>query len=287
MKKILSMMLMLTLILTMVTGCVRMTGSIVANEDNSINIQTKICYDKKTIDGMKNQDQAILPSNLSEMKIETIDGKKYYVDEESETYSQKKLKKELPLMLVDKSRFYYNMLLEGSVGDMISVKDMISQGVIKYIGMDVTLQSDIKKTNGTLSEDKKTAHWEFNGSKDSKLEWYAYCDGSKYTLKNDRKTVKAAAEKIKIAKDKTAPVIKGVVNGKTYKKSVNAYIKDNVKLKSIKLNNKSVKLTNSRLVKKGKYKNYYKVNVTKKGTNKIIAIDAAGNKKIVTFKIKK
>lgn len=40
---------------------------------------------------------------------------------------------------------------------------MISQGVIKYIGMDVTLQSDIKKTNGTLSEDKKTAHWEFNG----------------------------------------------------------------------------------------------------------------------------
>ena len=58
------------------------------------------------------------------------------------------------------------MLLEGSVGDMISVKDMISQGIIKYIGMDVTLQSDIKKTNGTLSEDKKTAHWEFNGSKD-------------------------------------------------------------------------------------------------------------------------
>ena len=53
MKKILSMMLMLTLILTMVTGCVRMTGSIVANEDNSINIKTKICYDKKTIDGMK------------------------------------------------------------------------------------------------------------------------------------------------------------------------------------------------------------------------------------------
>ncbi|MCI5587737.1 MAG: hypothetical protein MR384_07645 [Lachnospiraceae bacterium] len=101
---------------------------------------------------------------------------------------------------------------------MISVKDMISQGVIKYIGMDVTLQSDIKKTNGTLSEDKKTAHWEFNGSKDSKLEWYAYCDGSKYTLKNDRKTVKAAAEKIKIVKDKTAPVIKGVVNGKHIRK---------------------------------------------------------------------
>lgn len=292
MKKFLSMLLMLALVITMTTGCMQMTGSIVANEDNSISIHTKVYFDKEIIDNNGNKD--VIMGNTSDLKVETIDGKEYYVDEEDETYSQKELKKEFSTMLIDKNRFYYGISQEGLLennGDT-SINEIISKDAISYVGMDVTLQAPVTKTNGTISEDNNnTVHWEIKPGNEISTEWYAYTDDSKYTLEKDRKTVKALyaeeKEKQEIANDKTAPVIKGVTNGKTYKKSVNVYIKDNVKLKSIKLNNKSVKLTSSILVKSGKYKNYYKVKVTKKGKNKIIAQDAAGNKKTVSFKIKK
>ena len=107
MKKFLLMMLTLALVITMTTGCMQMTGSIVANEDDSISIHTKVCFDKEIIDTSGNQN--VLMGNTSDMKVETIDGKEYYVDEEDETYSQKELKKEFPTMLIDKSRFYYGI----------------------------------------------------------------------------------------------------------------------------------------------------------------------------------
>lgn len=87
--------------------------------------------------------------------------------------------------------------------------------------MDVTLQAPVTKTNGTISEDNNnTVHWEIKPGNEISTEWYAYTDDSKYTLEKDRKTVKALyaeeKEKQEIANDKTAPVIKGVTNGKTY-----------------------------------------------------------------------
>ena len=40
-------------------------------------------------------------------------------------------------------------------------------------------------------------------------------------------------------------------------------------------------------MKSGKYKGYYKYTVKKKGTNKIVVTDMAGNKKTMKIKIKK
>lgn len=71
--------------------------------------------------------------------------------------------------------------------------------------------------------------------------------------------------------DKKKPAVKGVKNGKTYKKSVKVKCKDNMKLKSVKVNGKKKKASFT-LKKKGKYT--------------IIAQDKAGNKTKVKIKIK-
>ncbi len=87
--------------------------------------------------------------------------------------------------------------------------------------------------------------------------------------------------------DSKVPTVKGIKNGKTYKKKAVFYVKDNRELKSITINGKSQKMTKKKLVKSGKYKGYYKYTITKKGSHKIVVKDAAGNKKIIKIKIKK
>lgn len=86
--------------------------------------------------------------------------------------------------------------------------------------------------------------------------------------------------------DSKTPTIKGVKNNKTYKKKAIVYIKDNLKLSKITINGKKQKITAKQLVKKGKYKGYYKYTVKKKGSNKIVVNDAAGNKKTLKIKVK-
>ena len=73
--------------------------------------------------------------------------------------------------------------------------------------------------------------------------------------------------------DTTKPTVKGVKNGKTYKKAVTIRVKDsNTGIKSIKLNGKKIKAT-------------YKLK--KKGSYKLVVMDKAGNKTTIKFKIKK
>lgn len=71
--------------------------------------------------------------------------------------------------------------------------------------------------------------------------------------------------------DKKKPTVKGAKNGKTYYKSVKIKCRDNMKLKSVKVNGKKKKASFT-LKKKGKYT--------------IVAQDKAGNKKKVKLKIK-
>jgi len=83
------------------------------------------------------------------------------------------------------------------------------------------------------------------------------------------------------------PLVKGVKENQTYKKKVTLYVKDACKLSKITINGKKQKMTSKQLVKKGKYKGYYKYTVKKVGNNKVIATDKAGNKKTIKFKIVK
>ena len=72
--------------------------------------------------------------------------------------------------------------------------------------------------------------------------------------------------------DTTKPTVKGVKNGKTYKKAVTIKVKDSsAGIKSIKLNGKKIKAT-------------YKLK--KKGSYKLVVMDKAGNKTTMKFKIK-
>lgn len=86
--------------------------------------------------------------------------------------------------------------------------------------------------------------------------------------------------------DRKAPVVKGVKNNKSYKKKAVLYVKDKCKLSKITINGKKKKMTDKQLVKKGKYKGYYKYTVKKKGTNRIVVKDKAGNKKTVKIRIR-
>ena len=64
-----------------------------------------------------------------------------------------------------------------------SINEIISKDAISYVGMDVTLQGPVTKTNGTISEDNNnTVHWEIIPDNEITTEWYAYTDNSKYTL---------------------------------------------------------------------------------------------------------
>ena len=85
--------------------------------------------------------------------------------------------------------------------------------------------------------------------------------------------------------DNKSPIIKGIKNGKSYSHKATFYIKDNLNLSKVTVNGKNIKLGKSKLVKKGKYKNYYKITVKKKGKNTIIAKDSAGNKIKIKIKI--
>lgn len=86
--------------------------------------------------------------------------------------------------------------------------------------------------------------------------------------------------------DTKAPTIKGIKDGKTYSGKITFYVKDNLNLSKVTVNGKNIKLGKSKLVKKGKYKNYYKITVKKKGKNTIIAKDSAGNKIKIKIKLR-
>lgn len=129
-----------------------------------------------------------------------------------------------------------------------------------------------------------------NGKTKKTMEWYT-ADGKKAAKKGKNifkvKDLNGNVATYTIYVDDKKPVIKGVKANKTYKKKAAIYVKDACKLSKITINGKKQKITNKQLVKKGKYKGYYKYTIKKKGTNKIVATDKAGNKKTLKIKIVK
>lgn len=165
-------------------------------------------------------------------------------------------------------KYYKKMPTNIQFTDNIAVKDIKLNG--QYVK-----QEDASSSSGSTSTNKK---WVNNQGKE--------------VSKNGKNVFKVTdlngnTSTFTIYIDKKAPVVKGVKNKKTYKKKAVIYVKDNKKLSKITINGKKQKMTNKQLVKKGKYKGYYKYTVKKKGTNKIVVKDAAGNKKTLKIKIKK
>lgn len=98
--------------------------------------------------------------------------------------------------------------------------------------------------------------------------------------------IKGNTTKIQFNCDTKKPLIKGAKSGKTYKKKAVFYVKDKVSLSKVTINGKKKKLSKKNLVKKGKYKNYYKFTVTNTGYNSVYATDKAGNSAYIYFYIR-
>lgn len=290
--------MMLLLILTMVLcSCSRMDDTFTISSDNWITETMTIAFEKKATDKAikESSEYAAVAASITSLPVQTIDGVEYYIDKESNTYSQKTFLAEYPEMIANKDKFYvyyedtYGQMTKEDKQDLNEMK-----AYIDFVSYGVTLPSPIVKTNGK-QEGENTATWTFTLDDLVKsVELYAYTANDPGNTTADRATVtkqiKAAEAAAKsknttpTKKDKKAPVIKGVKKNKTYKKKVTVYVKDNVKIKKVTVNGKKVKL---KKVKSGKYKGYYKFTVKKKGKNKIVAVDTSGNKKKITIKIKK
>ena len=83
--------------------------------------------------------------------------------------------------------------------------------------------------------------------------------------------------------DTAKPTVKGIKNNGSYKKKAVFYVKDTSGIKSVKAGSKKLKLTK---VKKGKYKDYYKVVISKKGKYTIKVSDKYGNVKTLKIRVK-
>lgn len=177
--------------------------------------------------------------------------------------------KEAPTMKGAKDGKYYKKMPTNIwFLDNIAVKDVILNG--QY----VRDSSSSSTSDGTTT---KVTTWVNNQGKE------VYKDGKNVFKVTD---LSGNTATFTFYIDKKTPTVKGVKNNKTYKKKAVVYVKDNKQLSKITINGKKQKMTNKQLVKKGKYKGYYKYTVKKKGTHKIVVKDAAGNKKTVRIKIK-
>lgn len=329
MKKIKLLLIGCILMLTFALGgCIRMDSSFVVDENNSVTMNIKYAVNKEKATAVLEEIASQLGESISPeeafagLSEETIDGKQYYVDTESQTYTQEELQTSGIPVLINKDKFYLYAAsgMEDGLGDLSEAEQEmellgLSLQDIEYVGYSVTLPSPVVKTNGVIQEDDQTTVvWEytdFSTQETQEYELYAYtsADGDPAADKltvlaqlqawkdslntpspapNNTPTPSPNVPEIKDTtaskdKDTKAPVIKGVKKNKTYKKKVTVYVKDNKKLKKVTVNGKKAKLTK---VKKGKYKGYFKFTVKKKGKNTIIAYDAAGNKKKINIKIK-
>lgn len=174
-----------------------------------------------------------------------------------------------PKMTGAKNKKYYKKM-PGN----IQFTDNIAIGEIRLNNKLVFAATSSTSSNGKTTT---TTIWQDSNGKDASK-------NGKNTLKVTDIAGNTATYIIYI--DKKTPTVKGVKNNQSYKKKATVYIKDNLKLSKITIGGKKQKMTKKQLVKKGKYKGYYKYTVKKKGTNKIVVTDKAGNKKTLKIKIK-
>ena len=86
MKKIITLGFALIMALAL-SGCMRADTGLQVSEDNNITAHAKIWIDKSQIDAMG--DALGSTSDKNDVKVETINGKEYYVEEETKIFTQK------------------------------------------------------------------------------------------------------------------------------------------------------------------------------------------------------
>ena len=323
-------------ILLLSTGCMRIYYDIKCNDDDTITATIKKCTSKSYIDKETESDgEKYKPATENGETVEVLeDGQEYYVESEEKQLTSKEISSN-PLVTINKDIFYYGM----SKGDQdetvkagYTLQDAISQSI--YLKMTVHLSGDVVDTNANVKDDTTGNTVAFDTTF-SNADWYAFTAKGKEIIANDTtpptitiqkkskyynqipafdfsdnvgiasitinnipySTAKAkngnnviAATDINGNKteltfkcDTKKPVIKGVKSSKIYKNKAVIYTKDDNGIASIIIDGKKIKLSKKLIVKKGKYKKYYKCKVTSKGYHFATIKDKAGNFNYISF----
>ncbi|MGN0154265.1 MAG: hypothetical protein ACI4A3_07425 [Lachnospiraceae bacterium] len=173
-----------------------------------------------------------------------------------------------------KNNTYYMAIPKITYSDNIAVEKVMLNGV--------SATPVMTKDSVTVNKNTKITIY---------YDWFGTINGVTKSLKKEGKNVftvydiKGNSTSVTFYLDTKAPIIKGIKNNQSYRNQAVLYIKDKQQLSKVTVNKKKQALSQKNLVKKGTYKGYYKITVSKKGTNTITAYDKAGNKKTLKIKI--
>ena len=290
-KKKIALLVCMCLMAVSVAGCMRVESDCTINADGTVVVSATAGFEKTAFDSIASMGEGASGdadmSEITSLPVKEIDGKQYYVQEESETMTVEELQKQSETSVVSTDRFYIsadtqslsslaNQSGQQSQTDTENIDalvNMITADMFDYFCVTVKLPEKITYTNGELVDDNTVKWTDINTT-----EFYAYCcENAESEFAKD----KAAVQK-NIQKKLNEINITGIKSGKTYKKKATAYVSGSVK--SIKLNGKDVALNK---VTSGKNKDSYKVTASKKGSNTLVVTALGGKKTTVKFKIKK
>ena len=251
MKKILLLLLCVLGAMTLV-GCCELKNEFVIKKNGKVTVTEKQAYAKEAIDRLNKTSKN--KKSMKGFKVTKINGKEFYVNEVTKETTIKKYNKtdRESLLDTDKAVFLVNSKEMNNITKEVDETSELSAVDIKF-SVEVTFEDNIVETNGKIDEDKPNkVEFKYDKEKDKgDVVWYAYTS-TNHNLEADK------AKLIKKS-DRQIPTIKGVKTGKTYKNKAVFYVKDNIGIKSIKLNKKKVSLKNTKLIKSGKRKGYRRV----------------------------
>lgn len=290
-KKKIALLVCMCLMAVSVAGCMRVESDCTINADGTVVVSATAGFEKAAFDSIASMGEGASDdadmSQITSLPVKEIDGKQYYVQEESQTMTVEELQKQSETSIVSTDRFYISADTQSlsslanqsgqqsqtDTENMDALVNMISADMFDYFCVTVKLPEKITYTNGELVDDNTVKWTDINTT-----EFYAYCcENAESEFESD----KAKIQK-NIQKKLNEISITGIKSGKTYKKKATAYVSGSVK--SIKLNGKNVALNK---VTSGKNKDSYKVTSSKKGNNTLVVTALGGKKTTVKFKIKK
>lgn len=261
MKKLFAVILSLVLILAM-TGCMQGEDRIVINEDGSGESYSKIMMDKSVSDQLTESfGMSLEDMGLEDARVETVDGVEYYVTEATVGFGN------FAELISGLEESGYSGIYAGDGGLRyvfdagVSKEDLEQMEAMGFdlgdsvkAGVSITMPKEILATTGTLSEDKKTATFIFEG--------------------NDFYTVQDVMASIE--KETVKPVLSGITNKKTYSGAKTVTAKDASGIKTAKYKKND-----------GKYYSFdINKTFTQNGKYTVYATDYYGNKTTKTFTIK-
>jgi len=187
MKRILSLCLAVLMIATLFSGCsIEHSAKVSKSGKTTISVMSAIPVEM--VEAMKSDEESTLTEEdlkeLEKMTVKSINGVKCYVEEESKNFATTKKANKFMLKNYGEENGYFKTFNltttdfnSSLIDDMQSVKMVYGDQLT--LKLKITMPYIITKTNGTLSDNKKTAT--FDLTKGGKL--YAYTTKSEKSAK--------------------------------------------------------------------------------------------------------